>query len=402
MNDHSPKFISLFSGAGGLDIGLEMAGWEGLYASDIDEVAVETLRRNKMREGSEFFQNCLIEQTDVCSLKGKNLLSQLGLRRGEVPLLVGGPPCQTFSSAGRQKGFKDPRGRLFRHFVRVADELGVDWILFENVRGLLTARGEDGVPGSALEAIRKCMLEAGYQTKVQLVNSADYGVPQRRVRLFLFGSKVATNFEFPAPTHSDKPESGLASWKALGAVLKEISSKKEIEIIRPSGKLAEQLKDIPEGSGVKSPGKKEATRPGGHWGYKQGAFVADHMRAARTVTANSQQDWIRDRALGLRRLAPTECAAIQTFPSDWEFTGKRTDQYRQIGNAVPPLLAYHFGMNLISLLKSRKGAAMRADLKNLEALPPRLAAAIDYTKREHKRNGPSRAAAPNLRREKAA
>lgn len=402
MSDRSPKFVSLFSGAGGLDIGMEMAGWEGLYASDIDQVAVETLRRNKLRDGSGFFQNCLIEQADVSVLDGKTLLSKLGLRRGEVPLLVGGPPCQTFSSAGRQKGFKDPRGRLFRHFVRVADELGVDWILFENVRGLLTARGEDGVPGSALEAIRKCMLEAGYQTKVQLVNSADYGVPQRRVRLFLFGYRVATDFQFPVPTHSENPESGLASWKALGAVLEETSSRKEIEIIRPSGKLAEQLRDIPEGSGVKSPGKKEATRPGGHWGYKQGAFVADRKRAARTVTANSQQDWVRDRALGLRRLAPTECAAIQTFPNDWEFAGKRTDQYRQIGNAVPPLLAYRFGANLISLLEAGEDSAIGADLNVLEALPPRLAAAIDYTKREHKRNGPSRDAAPDRRREKAA
>lgn len=402
MRDTRQKFISLFSGAGGLDIGLEMAGWEGLYASDIDAVAIESLKQNKARESCQFFQNCLIEEADVEHLRGERILKKLNLKRGEVPLLVGGPPCQTFSSAGRQKGFGDPRGKLFKHFVRLAKELGVEMILFENVRGLLTARGEDGVPGSALRIIRKTMLDAGFQTKVQLINSADFGVPQRRVRLFLFGYRRELNFEFPAPTHSQKCENDLPAWRTLGEVLKSSASSKEVEVIRPTEKLMAQLKDIPDGSGVKSPGKKETTRPGGHWGYKQGAFIADQGRPARTVTANSQQDWVRDKELGIRRLSPKECALIQTFPEDWEFAGKRTDQYRQIGNAVPPLLAKRLAEELATVLPGLKSKRIVENKSNLEALPSKLSAAIQYTMKEQRRNGASRAAAPNRRRERVA
>ena len=163
-----------------------------------------------------------------------------------------------------------------------------------------------------------------------------------------------------------------------------------------------QLKDIPDGSGVKSPGKKEATRPGGHWGYKQGAFIADQNRAARTVTANSQQDWVRDKKHGIRRLSPRECGLIQTFPDDWEFAGKRTDKYRQIGNAVPPLLAMRIGEQLAAVLPGLEEGQVVKRRSDLEALPSNLSAAIQYTIKEQRRNGPSRAAAPIRRRERVA
>lgn len=399
---HRSSFISLFTGAGGLDIGLESAGWIGRYASDVDPITIQTLQENKGvdRGGRRFFEHAVIEEKDVRHLTGAHILRAIGAKRGEIPLLVGGPPCQSWSSAGRQKGFDDPRGKLFSDFVRLAGELGVRWVMFENVRGLLTARGPDGKPGSALELIRKELLQAGFQTNVALLNAADYGVAQRRVRLIVFGYRDSDPLEFPAPTHGKSATENIKPWVPLGDLLAELPTPEDSEIIRPAGALAAQLSFIPAGSGVKSPGKKETTRPGGHWGYKQGAFVTDPSKPARTVTANAQQDWYRDPILGLRRLCPRECAAIQSFPSGWTFAGKRVDQYRQIGNAVPPMLGEALGHVLMERCASFRSDVVRHE--QLEPLPPTLAAAIRYTVRDNLRNGASRMAAPDRRARRAA
>lgn len=389
------NFVSIFSGAGGLDIGLQRAGWDCLYATDFDKHAVETLRLNAA--AGRFHGDGVIKQADIRDLTGKEMLSEIGKRRGDIDLLAGGPPCQSWSSAGHQLGFKDPRGRLFEDYLRVAEDLDVRWLVFENVRGLITARGADGVPGSALAAIRKALFSAGWQTRVELFNAANYGVPQRRVRVVLIGYRTGDEPPIPRASHSDGDEPGLAPWVSMAEALAVLEPLEADEIIRPSGKLALELETIPAGSGVKSPGKRETTRPGGHWGYKQGAFVADLKRPARTVTANAQQDWIRDPLHGLRRLSPRECAALQTFPADWVFSGKRVDQYRQIGNAVPPLLAERVGVALRGHIDRRVSSPIVAPV-GVAPLPDRLQAAIDYTAREHRRNGASRMAAPSLRK----
>lgn len=380
-------FVSLFSGAGGLDIGLENAGFSCLYASDIDDAAHATLLENKRRDPTHL-KHAVIEQADVSMLTGQQVFDRIGLSRGQVPLLVGGPPCQSWSSAGHQKGWLDPRGRLFDDFVRIADELAVRWVMFENVRGLLTARGPDGVPGSALELIRQKLLSVGFQTQVTLLNSADYGVPQRRVRLVVFGFRVGGELEFPEPAFS---KSFAPHWINMNDALSGLAKIRAEEVIRPNENLHRQLLELRPGTGVKSPGKPESTRPGGHWGYKQGAFIADTCRPARTVTANPQQDWIIDPELGIRRLCPRECAALQTFPATWKFVGTRNDQYRLIGNAVPPRLAQQIGAALQRhiLRASQDG---RAPVTLLKPLAPHLQAAIAYTMKDEARNGASRRA----------
>lgn len=387
-------FVSVFSGAGGLDIGLQRAGWDCLYATDFDKHAVETLKLNAV--AGRFNGGGHIRQADIRDLTGSEILSDVGRSRGGVDLLAGGPPCQSWSSAGHQLGFNDPRGRLFEDYLRVAQQLDVRWLLFENVRGLITAKGSDGLPGSALAAIRQALFKAGWQTRVELLNAADYGAPQRRVRVVLLGYRQGDEPALPTPTYSERVEDGRNPWVSMADALNRLRAPDVDEIIRPSGKLAVELATIPPGSGVKSPGKRETTRPGGHWGYKQGAFVADLQRPARTVTANAQQDWIRDPVHGLRRLSPRECAALQTFPTDWIFSGKRVDQYRQIGNAVPPLLAEQVGMTLRAHVTGAPASKVRGSV-DIAPLPARLQAAIDYTTREHRRNGASRLAAPSLR-----
>jgi len=392
------SFVSLFSGAGGLDIGLEEAGWVCSYASDVDADAVETLSRNRMRRLAHAvaLDQAYVERADVRQSTGADILTKGGIRKGDVMLLAGGPPCQSWSSAGHQHGFEDPRGRLFADFVRLAGELDVRWLLFENVRGLLTARGPDGVPGTALQLIRARLLKSGFQTAVALINAADHGVPQRRVRLFVVGYRAGDAPPFPIATHAKEAVDGLKPWVSLSDCLRLVGPLQQGEVIRPSGKLAAELALVSPGSGVKSPGKAETTRPGGHWGYKQGAFVADPALPARTVTASAQQDWIKDHVLGLRRLCPRECAAIQTFPASWEFAGNRTSQYRQIGNAVPPALAEAIGKTLLGHVANQPLTEVVHHLA-LAPLPENLVKAVRYTAKEEARNGQSRKEAPRKR-----
>ena len=393
-------YVSLFSGAGGLDLGFEQGGWSCAYASDLEPIAVRTLSGNKGLNinGVKAFNEAYIEPADVRDLKGREILAKAGLRKGDALALVGGPPCQSWSSAGHQRGFEDPRGQLVREYVRLASELGVRWLLFENVRGLLTARGPDGEPGSALNSVRRALLEVGFQSEVNLLNAADYGVPQRRVRLFVLGFRRGDRPAFPAASHARDVglfDSSLRPWVSLKEALKTVGKLHESEIIRPARTLEKQLARVPNGSGVKSPGKAESTRPGGHWGYKQGAFVADLSMPARTVTASGQQDWIRDARLGLRRLCPRECAAIQTFPPEWDIQGSRAQQYRQIGNAVPVRLATFVAQSLANHVSSALlYSAPRVRVNDLLPLPDRLTSAIEYTRKDEIRNGESRRAAP--------
>lgn len=398
------RFLSLFGGAGGLDLGFELSGWQCAYTSDHDVTCIETLRSNVGRKVGDVraLSGCYVEQADVSDLRGREVLAKAGLRRGDLVALVGGPPCQSWSSAGHQLGFEDPRGQLFRDYVRLAAELDVRWLVFENVRGLLTARGPDGEPGSALQQIRAALLDAGFHTEVNLLNAADYGVPQRRVRLLMIGFKKGDRPPFPIPTHTkavDLFHAELKPWVTLREGISTVVDLSDREIIRPSPRLAELLAHVPEGYGLRSPGKREATRPGGHWGYKQGCFVADMNLPSRTVTASSQQDWIRDPERGMRRLSPRECAALQSFPTSWNFSGGRGAQYRQIGNAVPVLLARALGSALAQHVRSSLAYRERSiSKKGLLPLNAALASAIEYTRKEETRNGASRRAAPSKRR----
>jgi DNA (cytosine-5)-methyltransferase 1 len=278
---------------------------------------------------------------------------------------------------------------LFEHFVRLAAEIRPRYILFENVRGLVTARGHDGVHGGALATVLSAFSRIGYATSVSLMNSADFGSPQRRVRLFVIAARVWPLPVFPSPTHADLPAGAVLDerrpWVTLGEFLRTQPEPDGDDIVRPTPALAQQLKNVADGSGLRSAGARETTRPGGHWGYRQGTFIADQAAPARTVTAASTQDWIRtDR--GLRRLTWRECAGLQGFPRDWVFWGPKAARFRQIGNAVPAV----FGEVLGHALMTAMDQADDRRVPESRALPKELVAAIDYTKRDHSRNGASR------------
>jgi DNA (cytosine-5)-methyltransferase 1 len=399
-----PTVVSLFSGAGGLDVGLETAGFAVVYCNDIDADCIATLQHNKRRSipsltGDAFLRESIVECADIAAVTGSGLRAH-GVPL-EVDLLVGGPPCQPFSSAGRMLSFRDNRGTLYTHFVRLAKELRPKYILFENVRGLATARDIDGPPGSALEAILRDFQALGYRTNIDLLNLADFGGWQRRVRLFILMAREATPPGFPEPTHCDPRKldeqaslfgvAQLQPWRRLGDFLAQHGDAKETDYTRPTSRLASLLRDVPDGSGLRSAGTREATRPGGHWGYRQGTFIADPALPARTVTAASTQDWVRVSDGSLRRLTIEECKLLQSFPKDWEFIGSRASRFRQVGNAVPSLFGELLGH---SILRHRSAWYHRGFQpepgSRSHPLPKQINDAIKYTLKEQERNGHSR------------
>lgn len=392
------SLVSLFTGAGGLDIGLERSGFATIAANDVDKHACATLRENQSLrhdvldvDGHYHYHlgGARIVEGDIRHLDPADLKPDDADPEWRPDALVGGPPCQSFSSAGSQRSLDDPRGQLFLDFVRLARELRPRIILFENVRGLVTARGPNGVPGEAVNLIRDSFEEIGYATSFRVLNAADYGAPQRRVRMFMFGAASdAVLPEFPAATHS-REGVGTKPWVTLREFLSAYPEPEESEIIRPSAALRQQLENLSDGNGLRSPGRSEPTRPGGHWGYRQGTFIADLNLPARTVTGATTQDWIRRSGTGLRRITLHEAAAIQGFPDKWKFAGPRSAQFQQVGNAVPATFGEVLGATMISALREQ------ASYSPVSApFPHHMNAAISYTARDDMRNGVSRPRSP--------
>jgi DNA (cytosine-5)-methyltransferase 1 len=394
MTQGHPTLISLFTGAGGLDIGLEQAGFQAVTAVECDPDCVQTLEQNQRQGhpipgGGHYLSGARILARSVEDLTGSDLRPP-GVKSNWVPdLMAGGPPCQPFSSSGKLLSLDDPRGRLFEHFVRLAGEVKPRLILFENVRGLVTARGPCGEPGEALHLVKEAFEKLGYATTFQLLNAADYGVPQRRVRCFMMAARCTELPTFPAPTHAEAAERTLfatrLSWVTLGDFLRDHPEPRSDEIVRPTEALARELVRLPSGTGLKSAGARETTRPGGHWGYRQGTFIADLDLPARTVTASASQDWVRLRDGSLRRLTFRECAGLQELPHDWHFVGSIASRFRQVGNAVPVRFGFVLGQSLLSALSTRSPTLVRS-----APLPEEFSTAITYTQKELRRNGESR------------
>lgn len=209
MTNEKQKIISLFSGAGGLDIGFEAAGFETAVAVEIDPSCCETLRTNRPL--------IHVINKSVTDVTGEELLKAAGLKKGEPALVIGGPPCQSFSHAGLRKGLDDERGKLLFEYVRIVRETLPKGFVLENVRGL-----ENWDNGGALrlliEELSKPIKADGVTylydvTRPQVLNSVDYGVPQVRERLILVGNRIGKNFKYPAPDVFSKPQT---VWDAIG------------------------------------------------------------------------------------------------------------------------------------------------------------------------------------------
>lgn len=344
----APSLISLFSGAGGMDIGLERAGWDTLTATDIDRAAIDTLRANSGRvkipgrSSRTYLQDARIVQADIRELSARDLRPPGSSSAWRPSLLAGGPPCQPWSSAGLQKGFADSRGQLIGEMLRLADELRPRYVLMENVRGLLTAAGPRGTHGEAIQILQSEWENLGFAVSWGLVNAADYGAAQRRVRLVMIGTADHRLPAFPTPTHSEQPSLWQDGWVALGKALEDMPMQDQQDVVIPTGKRASEILALEPGSGLRTGGTVEHQRPGGHWGYRQDCFLADLCMPSRTIRAASTPDWIRVNGQ-TRRLTWRECAVLQGFPTRWDFAGTREAKFRLIGNAVQSNVAEALG-----------------------------------------------------------
>lgn len=393
----APSVVSLFAGAGGTDVGLERAGWRTVLATDIDTACMATLKAAKQavipvtdQSGATYLEKANLKVADARDLSASDLRPN-GAPPGWRPdLLAGGPPCQPWSSAGLQKGLQDERGQLVDHFIRLTAELKPRFVLFENVRGLVTAIGRTGRPGEVLAGIKQSFEDIGYATTFATLNAADFGAAQRRVRLYMIATCDHRLPQFPEPTHRRHEELDLfsvrKSWIDLGSFLSDLPAPDPNDFVRPSESRETELSTLRPGTGLKAAGRTENNRPGGHWGYRQDSFVADLSLPSRTIRAASTPDWIRLPDGTHRRLTWRECAALQGFPNDWPFQGTLTSKFRQIGNAVQADMAEVLGR---SILASLSEGPLRQSPRSAE-LPAEFTKRVNYTTAEHRTNSSHR------------
>jgi DNA (cytosine-5)-methyltransferase 1 len=352
-------FMSFFSGAMGLDLGLEAAGLEPLAANEFDPIICETIRKNRPRRK--------LYPQDIRELTTEVLLKDLGLEREELFAIVGGPPCQAFSTAGRRLGLNDDRGNVFLHFIKLIAGLRPKYAIFENVRGLLSAplqhrphnqRGnghlglsQQELPGGALLYVLGLLEESGYTTTFTLYNTANYGVPQIRERLIFFASRDGEGIPYIPPTHDETGNDGLPRWRTVRDAIGELSATDGECGSFPAKRLryfsllkqGQNWRDLPERL------QREAMGPSYYAGGGKTGFyrrLAWDKPSPTLVTRPTMPATALCHPSCLRALSVREYAAIQTFPEDYVFLGKLDDKYRQIGNAVPPLFARVIGNHI--------------------------------------------------------
>jgi len=322
------RTLSLFSGAGGLDIGFSDAGFDIIESVEIESKFCETLLLNS-GEGKQFKiskVNCI----DIRKYTGQNL--------GKIDFIIGGPPCQTFSAAGRRAngvlGTTDARGVLFREYVRLLEELKPMGFLFENVYGIVGAQG-----GKAWEEIKSSFLAAGYKLFYRIIDAADYGVPQHRERLIIVGLRDGS-FLFPRPTHGPDSNDEQPFYNAETAIEGvKLTTDESTQGI--GGKYGSLLDDIPPGLNYSFYTEEmRHPKPVFAWRSKFSDFLykADPNEPVRTIKASGGAytgpfHWDN------RSFAYAEYKRLQTFPDAYEISGAKPTAVKQIGNSVPPQMA---------------------------------------------------------------
>lgn len=347
--------ISLFSGAMGLDLGLEKAGIDIKLCQDFDKACYETMLRN----GKPAITG------DIRDIESSVILDKAGLKKEEAFLLCGGPPCQPFSTAGRRMGINDPRGSLFMDYVRMVDETRPRFFVFENVKGLVSiAVDKGGDPGGVLDIILSEFDRIGYKTVYGVLDAVHYGVPQFRERLIIIGSRDNEEIFLPVPTHFMIHQLQRMQWVTLGKTIRDLEDNPG-----PYTQFSEDrlryLRLVPEGGNWKSlPKELQPEAMGGAWksgGGKVGFYrrLSYSQPSPTVVTSPVQKATMMCHPTKDRPLSVKEYARIQQFPEDWTITGSVANQYKQIGNAVPVGLAEAVGQSLIATATGKSRVVTR-------------------------------------------
>lgn len=313
------RVVSLFSGAGGLDLGLMQAGLEIVWANDIFENAAETYRQNI---GDH------IDTRDICDIKNSEI--------PDCDVVVGGFPCQGFSVANWGRNLDDPRNQLYKQLVRVVRAKRPRYFVGENVKGLASF-----AKGAVLRQIVGEFEELGYRVHHQVVSAADYGVPQSRMRMLIVGERIdlpETLVFPPRPTHADP----------------ELAQSKQLEPWLSVGKALEHYPEPDEPNQLHNHEcSRYKLRFNGHLGHRH----INPERPAPTVTARGDEKGgvvVLHHPNNHRRMTARELAAVQSFPDEFAFVGTKTSAYRQIANAVPPKLGKAIGEMLLEAAKAAR------------------------------------------------
>lgn len=371
------RILSLFSGAMGLDLGLEQAGIRTTLAVEIDHLCCSTMRKNR--------PTLDVWQADVNTLGGKTLLARLGNPK-DVFLMVGGPPCQSFCSGGKRAGLSDPRGNLIYVYLKLINEVRPRFFVLENVANIVTSalrhrpiaqrpgkhwnlsvyngnkgHGDNSAPamepdelsGSAIRQIISDVTGLGYHLSFSVVDAAEYGAPQHRFRFLMFGARDSQAPMIPAQTHGDQ----ILKRMPYGTVRDAIYDLKEkpgphskytpevakfFAMVPPGG----NWRDLPKALQLEALGKASLSAGGGKTGFYR-RLCWDSPSPTITGRANRKGSALCHPE-AIRPLSVRECARLQGFPDEWVFTGSMNRQYLQIGNAVPVQLGNAIGQAILA------------------------------------------------------
>lgn len=379
--------LSLFSGGMGLDLGLrEVGAFQTVACIEKSATCCNTIRLNQ--KSGRLSRDMKVIEADISKLSPTMVLEELGLHAGDIDVIIGGPPCQSFSTAGRRGTVQDPRGTLLWDFLRFVEAIRPKFFLMENVRGLLSAalchrpisnRPEKGgvplsaeeEPGSVVRLFAKDLARfdgIGYHLDVFEVNAVNYGAPQIRERVIFIGNCYNKQIDFPAPTHGPRNgEEGQGSqislfdppklipWRTLGEALSGLQERLPV-VLDFSPRKKRYLQLIPPGSNWRSlPEELQKESMGKAWSAKGGRSgwwrrLTFDLPCPTLVTMPNHASTSLCHPTETRALSLREYARIQEFPDDWEFCGTVAEQYMQVGNAVPVRLGQVAGEVLASQL----------------------------------------------------
>lgn len=384
--------ISLFSGGMGLDVGLEQTGrFRVLACVEKEPSFCETIRRNQ--KAGRLYKGLKLFDSDICSVNPLELLDSVGLKPGTLDLLVGGPPCQSFSTAGRRGTVQDHRGTLLWQFLRFVAAIKPRFFLMENVRGLLSAAirhraiaerpdhngrplEPDEEPGSVVRAFASDLRDTGYHMDCFEVNAVNYGAPQLRERALFIGNRFNLAIDFPDPTHVNPEsldgtaqnslfENSLAPWRTLGDAIGDLNEDQPV-VMDFSPRKKGYLLLVPQGSNWRSlPIELQKESMGKAWFAKGGRSgwwrrLSFDLPCPTLVTMPNHASTALCHPTEVRALSIREYARIQEFPDEWEFCGSPAEQYAQVGNAVPVRLGRVAGEVIACQLDCLANAGWRA------------------------------------------
>jgi len=355
--------IDLFCDAGGLSEGFEDAGFKIVAGNDIDKNMIASFKLNHPEAKAIL--------GDISKINVDDLLKDIGKTKEEIFLVIGGPPCQGFSTVGNRKE-DDPRNRLFYEFVRFVREIKPKIFVMENVTGILTMQ-----KGEVKNIIKKQFEDLGYKVNIQILKGEDFGVPQKRRRVFFVGNKFGKEFEFPEPAFDGINKKFRTVWEAIGDLpdLEINEEKKEYDkepqtefqkFLRNGQKyleehkapkhseiMIERMKNIRQGQNHSN--LPENLKLGSGYPNIYGRLIADEP--SDTITGNCGCVSAPGRFIHPfkhRAITVREGARLQSFRDSKKFIGSQSSKYKQVGNSVPPLLAKALALKIKEFLKQNR------------------------------------------------